>query len=79
MPFCALGMALGYAAGPTSSPPLVNLLYLPSSFASGLWLPVEVLPRAVQTISPWLPPYHLGQLAKNRVEAARLARRKGWL
>ena len=63
VPFCALGLAIGYFAGPNSAPPLVNLLYLPTSFASGLWIPIEMLPPVVQTIAPYLPPYHLAQLA----------------
>jgi ABC-2 type transport system permease protein len=71
VPFGALGMAIGYFAGPNSSPPLVNLVYLPSAFASGLWIPIEALPRAVQTIAPYLPPYHLGQLALQAVGAGR--------
>jgi len=63
VPFCALGLALGYLCGPNSAPAVVNLLYLPAAFASGLWFPVQVLPGFVQAIAPWLPPYYLGQLA----------------
>jgi len=61
--FCAMGMAIGYFAGPTSAPAIVNLLYLPLSFASGLWIPIDMLPRLLQRVAPFLPPYHLGQLA----------------
>jgi len=71
LPFCALGMAIGYFAGPNSGPPLVNLLYLPTSFASGLWVPLEGLPKAVQAFAPYLPPYHLGQLALQAIGAGR--------
>lgn len=63
VPFCALGLALGYLTGPNSAPAVANLLYLPSAFASGLWFPVQALPDWVQAIAPWLPPYHFGQLA----------------
>jgi ABC-2 type transport system permease protein len=63
VPFCALGLALGYLCGPNSAPAVVNLLYLPAAFASGLWFPVQVLPGFVQALAPWLPPYYLGQLA----------------
>lgn len=65
--FCAMGLAIGYFAGPTSAPAIVNLLYLPLSFASGLWIPIDMLPRFVQRIAPLLPPYHLGQLALSAV------------
>ena len=61
--FCALGLALGFMAGPNSAAPIVNLLYLPMAFLSGLWVPIMFLPKPVQTIAFWLPPYHFSQLA----------------
>jgi ABC-2 type transport system permease protein len=63
VPFCALGLAIAYFVGPNSAPAIVNLLYLPLSFCSGLWVPVNMLPHFLQRIAPALPPYHLGQLA----------------
>ena len=63
IPFCAAGLAVGYLAGPNSAPAVVNLVYLPVAFLSGLWLPVKALPGWMQAISPWLPPYYLGELA----------------
>jgi ABC-2 type transport system permease protein len=63
IPFCALGLALAYFAGPNSAPAIVNLIYLPLSFCSGLWIPVNQLPHFLQKVAPVLPPYHLGQLA----------------
>lgn len=61
--FCAMGLAIGYFAGPTSAAAVVNLTYLPLSFASGLWIPVDMLPSFLQQVAPFLPPYHLGRLA----------------
>jgi ABC-2 type transport system permease protein len=61
--FCALGLALGFMAGPNSAAPIVNLIYLPMAFLSGLWVPIMFLPKAVQTLAFWLPPYHFSQLA----------------
>jgi ABC-2 type transport system permease protein len=63
VPFCALGLAAGYLTGPNSAPALVNLVYLPMAFASGLWIPLEALPAFVKSIAPFLPAYHLAQLA----------------
>jgi ABC-2 type transport system permease protein len=63
IPFCAMGMAIGYFAGPNSAPAVANLIYLPLSFASGLWFPVEALPKFLQKFATVLPPYHLAQLA----------------
>lgn len=67
VPFCALGLALGALLGPNAAPPIVNLIYLPMSFLSGLWIPFEVLPATVKAIAPMLPAYHFGQLALGAV------------
>ncbi len=71
VPFCALGLALGFAVGPNSAPAVVNLLHLPAALASGLWMPVEMLPTGLRVLAPWLPQYHLGQLALAAVGLAR--------
>lgn len=67
IPFCALGLAIGYLAGPNSAQPIVNLVYLPMSFASGLWMPLDMLPQFVKDVAPWLPPFHLARLALGTV------------
>ena len=69
VPFCAIGLALGYVGGPNSAPAVVNLVHLPAAFCSGLWLPVELLPSGMRAIAPWLPQYHLGQMALRIVGA----------
>ena len=69
LPFSAMGLALGYFAGPNSAPPMINLIYLPMSFCSGLWVPIMFLPKVVQQIAHVLPPYHLSQLALGVVGA----------
>ena len=70
LPFCAFGLALGYFCGPNSAPAIVNLLYLPLAFLSGLWVPVQVLPGLLQKLAPALPPYHFSQLALTQVGAS---------
>jgi ABC-2 type transport system permease protein len=69
LPFCAMGLALGYFIGPNSAPAVINLIYLPLSFASGLWVPFVYLPKFVQHIAQFLPPYHLAQLALDIIGA----------
>ncbi|HTW59131.1 MAG TPA: ABC transporter permease [Terriglobales bacterium] len=69
LPFSAMGLALGYFAGPNSAPPMINLIYLPMSFCSGLWVPFMFLPKVVRHIALALPPYHLSQLALGVVGA----------
>lgn len=63
LPFCAMGLAIGYFAGPTSAPAIINIFYLPMSFLSGLWIPFMFLPQFIQRIAIVLPSYHLAQLA----------------
>jgi ABC-2 type transport system permease protein len=58
-----MGLALGYFTGPNSAPPTINLIYLPMSFCSGLWVPIIFLPKIVQRFALAMPPYHLAQLA----------------
>jgi ABC-2 type transport system permease protein len=70
LPFCAMGLAFGYLVGPNSAPAVLNLVYLPMAFASGLWIPLAQLPDVVQAIAPFMPPYHLAQLALGIVGAA---------
>jgi ABC-2 type transport system permease protein len=71
VPFGALGLALGYIAKPNSAPPVVNLIYLPMSFCSGLWIPFFLLPKFVKEVARLLPPFHVSQLALRAVGMGR--------
>ena len=63
IPFCALGLAVGAWAKPQSAPAIVNVIYLPMSFLSGLWMPLQFLPSFMQNLATIFPAYHLGRLA----------------
>jgi ABC-2 type transport system permease protein len=63
LPFCALGLVIGSRANAAASPALVNFIYLPMAFLSGLWMPLSMLPGFIQQIAGLWPPYHLAQLA----------------
>lgn len=63
IPFAALGLFLGCIASAGSAPSFLNMVYLPMSICSGLWIPLEALPNTMQRVAPFLPPYHLRQLA----------------
>jgi len=67
IPFSAMGLAIGYFAKPNSAPAVVNLIYLPMSFLSGLWIPLFLLPHGLQVMARVFPPFHLSQLALNSV------------
>ena len=63
LPFCAIGLYIGTRVGGSAAPVVVNLLYLPMSFLSGLWLPLSALPGSLARLAPVWPSYHHGQLA----------------
>ena len=63
LPFCALGLYIGVLVSGSAAPVVVNLLYLPMSFLSGLWLPLSMLPGVLARLAPVWPSYHHGQLA----------------
>lgn len=69
LPFGAIGLAIGSWAGPNSAPAIVNVIYLPLAFASGMWVPIQALPRFFQALAPWLPSYHFSQLALGAIGA----------
>jgi ABC-2 type transport system permease protein len=69
IPFIALGFAIGYLSGPNSAIAVINLIYLPMAFASGLFFPKQLLPEFIQQISPYLPLYRFGQLGWDAVGA----------
>lgn len=69
LPFVFLGFAIGYLARPTAAAPVIQLIYLPIAFASGLFLPLEGLPEIVQDIAPYLPTYRYAELAWSAVGA----------
>ena len=71
VPFCAMGLAIGAWTKPQASPAVVNLIFMPMSFLSGLWLPLQFLPAFLQKFAVVLPAYHLGQLALGAVGAQR--------
>ena len=62
LPFCALGMLVGTFIKGQGAPGTLNMVYLPMSFLSGLWVPIGMLPKVLQQIAPIWPSYHLHQL-----------------
>ncbi len=65
VPFSAMGMLVGLTVPPGAAAGVVNLIYLPLSFCSGLWIPLMFLPKLVQKFAPISPVYHLAQLMEN--------------
>ena len=70
LPFCAIGLVIGSLVGGQGAPAVANLIYLPMSFLSGLWMPLAILPAVIAKIAPLWPAYHLGRLALGAVGQA---------
>ena len=69
IPFIGMGFAIGYGFGASAAPAVTNLIYLPLSFASGIFVPLTLLPGFIQQVAPYLPTYHFAQLAWSAVGA----------
>jgi ABC-2 type transport system permease protein len=65
VPFAAMGLLISFILPPNAGPGMINIIYLPMSFASGLWMPINLLPHWIQKLAPALPTYHYAQLALN--------------
>ncbi len=62
VPFAGLGLLLAMLLPANAAPGIANMIYLPMSYCSGLWIPVFLLPHWIQRLANWLPSYHLAQL-----------------
>jgi ABC-2 type transport system permease protein len=69
LPFGAIGFGLGQLLGPNSAAGVINAVYLPMSFLSGLWVPIAFLPAFLQRLAVVFPPYHAAQLALTAIGA----------
>ena len=67
LPFCALGLLVGTLLKGQGAPGLLNMIYLPMAFLSGLWFPLSMMPKLLQQLAPIWPSYHLNALAQRAV------------
>lgn len=65
LPFCSLGLLIGTIAKGQAAAALVNLVYLPMSFLSGLMIPLAALPHGLARLAPMWPCYHVAQIAEH--------------
>ena len=72
MAFCFMGLSLGYWASEKSALPVGNLIYLPLTFAGGLWKPPAILPENLQSISVYLPTRIYGEILWATVQSQRV-------
>jgi ABC-2 type transport system permease protein len=64
IPFGGLGLMVGSLVKGQAAPAVLNLIYVPMSFLSGLWVPLAVLPHWLAQIAPVWPAFHLERLAQ---------------
>lgn len=64
IPFILAALTVGHLTTPKNSLPISNILYLPLSFAGGLWMPPNILPTSIQKISEYLPTRFYGEIAR---------------
>lgn len=65
LPFCALGLLVGTLVKGQGAPGMVNLVYLPMAFLSGLWMPLSMLPKVLGQFAPIWPSWHLNALMQH--------------
>jgi ABC-2 type transport system permease protein len=70
LPFCAIGLCVGAYVSGQAAQAIVNVIYLPMAFLSGLWVPMPLLPHVLQQFAPVWPAYHLAQLQLDTLGAA---------
>lgn len=68
-PLVALGLAIGFLVRPAAATVVANVASLLLVFASGLAMPLSMLPPFLGTIAPYLPTYHLGVVGRSALAA----------
>jgi ABC-2 type transport system permease protein len=68
LPFALIGLILGLTLSDKTAPGVVNLLYLPMAFLSGLWVPINLMPGVLQQLSWIWPSYHLSQIGLKLID-----------
>ena len=60
MPFLAIGTLIGMMKKVETAAGISNVIYMVLAVAGGLWMPLEVMPKMMQSIAKWLPSYNFG-------------------
>jgi ABC-2 type transport system permease protein len=79
IPFALAGMCLGYLGSYNQSSLISTVVTLFLSFTSGLFVPLQYMPGFIRACAPFLPTYHLGQLAWYAVGSPAVDQSPFWL
>jgi ABC-2 type transport system permease protein len=64
LPFALLSLAIGFQVGSGAAAAVLNAILIPSAVVSGLWMPLDIMPAFFRDVAPFLPAYHLSELAR---------------
>lgn len=67
IPLTALGLLVGTVTTANATPAIVNLIAMPMSICSGLWIPIDFLPGWMQSLALFLPAHHALQIGRTIV------------
>lgn len=67
LPFIAIGIFIGLLKSIEVTQVVANILHLALAMLGGLWMPLAILPHAIQTIAKWLPSYRVADVAWNMI------------
>ena len=70
LPFALLGMAVGFVTSSTATTAVLNAALFPMVIASGLWVPLEIMPGWVAAVARFLPTWHLSEIAAAQLTGA---------
>lgn len=73
VPFAALGVVIGYAAGPDAVQALLPVVSIGLSLLGGLWIPVTAMPGWMAQAARAVPSYWLGELSRSALSSAALS------
>lgn len=65
VPFIALGILIGFAAGAEASQIIASGVYFIVSILGGLWFPTTAMPSVMKDISKWTPTNRMADIAWN--------------
>ena len=60
LPFLGIGVLIGAMKRVDTAGGVSNVLYMLLAITGGMWMPMEILPKTIQTIGASLPAYHYG-------------------
>ncbi|WP_040205323.1 ABC transporter permease [Neobacillus jeddahensis] len=60
LPFLSIGTLIGLMKKVETAAGVSNVLYMVLAVCGGMWMPLEIMPKTMQSIGHWLPSYHFG-------------------